>query len=46
MSNVKSESYDTARQYMICLDPEDFELDERLAQLASITKLSSREFQE
>ena len=44
--NVKSESYDIARQYMIRLKPEDFEVDEKLAQLASLTKLSRQQFRE
>ena len=42
--DVKSQSYECARRYMIRLDASDFEISDRLKKLAAVVKLTPDEF--
>jgi 6-phosphofructokinase 1 len=44
--NVEGEAYESARRYMIRLEPEDLEDPERLARLAAQTNLSPEQFRQ
>lgn len=46
MVDIASESYRIARRYMIRLEPEDFEVKERLARCASVVGLTAEAFGE
>ena len=44
--DIKSETYECARRYMIRLEPEDFADPEQLAKLAAVVKMTPDQFRE